>query len=138
MISELSKACSDRDPIPAEQRKTIRQLVKAGADVNSTDSNGVTALHHAVRFRSPTAVKTLLQLGANVNQQCRKSASTPLHRAVTSTGAPGTGGKTAEVIEIIGLLLAHGADSSIKNKSGKAPMDYVRNEEVRSALQVES
>jgi hypothetical protein len=43
--------------------------------------------------------------GANVNQACRKSRSTSLDRAITSTGAPGTAGKREEAIEIIQLLI---------------------------------
>ena len=123
-MPELSNVCCDREPVAAEQRKEIRRLVKAGADINTTDKNGVTLLHHAVRFRSPAAIRTLLELGANVNQACKRSGSTPLHRAVTSTGAPGTSGRKAEAIQIIGLLLTHGADVNVRNKNGKRSGDY--------------
>ena len=74
----------------------VKSLLKSGEDVNQTDKNGVTPLHHAVRFRSPAAVRALLENGARVNQACKRSGSTPLHRAVTSTGAPGTAGKQEE------------------------------------------
>jgi uncharacterized protein len=100
-----------------------------------TDKNGVTALHHAVRFRSPAAVKTLLEYGANVNQTCRRNGSTPLHRAVTQTGAPGTAGKREAAKEIIQILLAAGADTSIVNKSGKRPVDYVKDKTIKSLLE---
>ena len=106
--------------------------LKGGADIHATDKNGVTALHHAVRFRSPTAVKTLIEHGANVNQACRRNGSTPLHRAVTQTGAPGTAGRAEAAREIIRILLAAGADPSITNKSGKKPADYVTDETVKS------
>jgi tankyrase len=109
-------------------------LLAAGADVNATDKNGVTALHHAVRFRNPAAVKALIEHGADVNQVCRKSGSTPLHRAVTSTGAPGTAGKREEAIEIIRLLMAAGADPTITNKSGRKAADYVKDEGIKSLL----
>src|SRR5438552_10920288 len=48
-----------------------------------------------------------------------RNGSTPLHRAVTQTGAPGTAGRQAAAIEIIRLLLAAGADPSITNKSDR-------------------
>jgi tankyrase len=96
----------------------------------------VTALHHAVRFRSPAAVQTLIEYGANVNQACRRNGSTPLHRAVTQTGAPGTAGKYAAAKEIVRMLLAAGADPAIANKSGKHPVDYVKDEQIAELLRV--
>jgi hypothetical protein len=53
---------------------------------------------------------------------------------VTSTGAPGTAGKERQAREIIELLLRHGADPGIKNRQGKTPADYVRDEAIRSLL----
>ena len=78
---------------PAEQRRQILKALLDGADVHATDKNGVTPLHHAVRFRSPMAVKVLIEKGADVNQACRRNGSTALHRATTQTGAPGTAGR---------------------------------------------
>jgi tankyrase len=134
MTTDLSNICCERDPDPADQRRRLLKLLQAGADIHATDKNGVTALHHAVRFRSPAAVATLIEHGANVNQVCRRSGSTPLHRAVTQTGAPGTAGRNPAAIEIIRLLLAAGANPSIANKSGKKPADYVADQEVKALL----
>ena len=136
-IHELSRICAEQNPNPADQRKRLIALIQSGADIHATDKNGVTALHHAVRFRNPIAVKTLIEHGANVNQVCRKSGSTPLHRAVTSTGAPSTAGKQAEVREIVALLLAAAADPSIRNKRGKTPGDYATDEKIRALLVIE-
>ena len=130
----LADVCTQRNPDPDQQGASIQRLIRAGADIHETDKNGVTLLHHAVRFRSPAAVETLLRLGAAVNQTCKRSGSTPLHRAVTSTGAPGTAGKSAQAREIVEILLRNGADPSIKNKSGKMPADYVCDEELRRLL----
>jgi ankyrin repeat protein len=133
-ILPLSAICAEQDPDPADQRRRLIALLKAGADIHATDSNGVSALHHAARFRSPIAVKTLIEHGANVNQVCRKSGSTPLHRAVMTTGAPGTVGKGQEAVQIIRLLIAAGADPSIANKSGRRPADYVKDDAIKSLL----
>jgi tankyrase len=133
-ILPLSEICAEQHPNSAVQRRRLVALFKADADVNAADKNGVTALHHAVRFRSPIAVRTLIEHGANVNQVCRRSGSTPLHRAVTTTGTPGTAGKRPEAVEIIHLLIAAGADPSIANKSGKKPADYVRDDAIKSLL----
>jgi uncharacterized protein len=133
-ILQLSEICAEQNPDPADQRKRLMARLKAGADIHATDKNGVTALHHAVRFRSLVAVKTLIEHGADVNQACRRSGSTPLHRAVTQSGAPSTAGKRQETLEIIGLLIAAGADPSIPNKSGRKPADYVKDDAVKSLL----
>lgn len=134
MENELSEICCERSPQPADQRRSLLEALQAGADIHATDKNGVTALHHAVRFRSPEAVKFLLEHGARVNQACRRNGSTPLHRAVTQTGAPGTAGRSQAAKEIIQMLLAAGADPSITNKSGKTPLDYVTDDEIKRLL----
>ena len=100
--------------------------LKMGQVIGESDKNGVTPLHHAIRFRSPMAVKTLIERGAKVDQCCKRSEATPLHRAATSTGAPGTAGKAEEMREIIRFLLESDANPSIKNKWGKLPLDYVK------------
>ena len=94
----------------------------------------MTPIHRAVRFRNPKIVQFLIKNGADVNSIDKRSKSTPLHRAVVSSGAPSTKGKTKEVIEIIKILIAGGADPKIKNKLGKTPLDYVRNEAIKKLL----
>jgi tankyrase len=131
---KLSAVCTQRNADPDQQRATIEALIKQGADIHETDKNGVTALHHAVRFRSPAAVETLLAHGAAVNQVCKRSGSTPLHRAVTATGAPSTAGKSAQAREIVEILLRYGADPSIRNNNGKTPADYVCDKELLQLL----
>lgn len=133
-ILALSKVCTERGSTPSDQRERLLKLIEFGADVHAADKNGVTALHHAVRFRSPAAVSTLIEFGADVNRACRRSGATPLHRAVTSSGAPGTTGKRAESIEIVRLLIRAGADPSIPNKLGKVPLAYAKAPEIRQLL----
>jgi ankyrin repeat protein len=133
-LFELSDICAEQNPNSADQRRRLIALLRAGADIHATDKNGVTALHHAVRFRSPTAVKTLIEHGADVNQACRRSGSTPLHRAVTTTGAPSTARKRQEALKIIRLLIAAGADPFIINKAGRKPADYVKDDAIKSLL----
>ena len=134
--NKLFEICCERNPRPADQRQRLIIALKRGADLLACDKNGVTALHHAVRFRSPAAVKTLIEYGANVNRACRRNGSTPFHRAVTQTGAPGTAGKAQRAIEIVEILLAAGADPTIRNKSGKKPADYVKEEPIKSMLSI--
>ncbi|HSG72050.1 MAG TPA: ankyrin repeat domain-containing protein [Planctomycetaceae bacterium] len=135
MKNELFDICCERPPQPKDQRKRLVEALKRGADIHAADKNGVTALHHAVRFRSPVAVRTLLEHGANVNQSCRRNGSTPLHRAVTQTGAPETAGQSAAAREIVEILLAAGADPSLSNKSGKTPIEYVKDDTIKSLFE---
>ena len=44
---------------------------------------------------------------------------------------PATAGKSDRAFEIARLLLENGADPTIKNRSGKAPLDYVTNIELK-------
>ncbi|HEX4144219.1 MAG TPA: ankyrin repeat domain-containing protein [Pirellulales bacterium] len=127
----LLAASSAHDPDPRTQVRVIRFLLRRGVAVNETDKNGVTPLHRAVRFRSPAAVKELIAQGADINMVDKKTKSTPLHRAVTNTGAPTTAGKMDGAMEIIKLLLRSGADARIKNKNGKTPIDYVKSAEMK-------
>ena len=134
MKNELFKICCERNSQTADQRQRLIAALKRGVDIHECDKNGVTALHHAVRFRSPAAVKTLIEYGADVNCSCRRNGSTPLHRAVTQTGAPNTAGKAQRAKEIVEILLAAGADPTLKNKSGKQPLNYVKEEAIMSML----
>jgi uncharacterized protein len=121
----LIAAASAHDPESRVQPAVVRLLIRRGANVNEIDKNGVTPLHRAVRSRSPAAVKVLLESGADPNAVDRKSGFSPLHRAVTNTGAPETAGKSTQVEEILKLLLAHDADPALNNTAGKTPRDYV-------------
>ena len=75
MENELFDICCGRNPNPSDQRRQIIMALKGGADIHATDKNGVTALHHAVRFRSPAAVKTLIEHGANMAVQSKGSSA---------------------------------------------------------------
>ena len=130
----LSDVCAAHDPDPRVQVNVIRFLLKNGASLSETDKNGVTPLHHAVRFRSAAAVKELIAQGANVNVVDKKTKSTPLHRAVTNTGAPTTANKTSAAIEIADVLLSNGASPRLKNKMGKTPLDYVKNADMKAVF----
>ena len=133
-MNELFDICSEQNPKPADQRKRLLAALKQGADIHAADKNGVTALHHAVRFRSAAAVKMLVENGADVNRACKRNGSTALHRAVTQTGAPGTAGKSDAAKEIVRILLDAGTDPSIANKSGRRPIDYVADPSVAEML----
>jgi ankyrin repeat protein len=76
----------------------------------------------------------MLKAGARVDAQLKKTGSMPLHLAVRSTGASGTAGALSEQLEIIDLLLHHGADPSAKDGRGRSAVDWAKNERILAAL----
>ena len=116
------------------QARMISLLVEHGADLERVDRGGATPLHRAVRARSPGAVGQLLALGAQPHCRLGKRGSSPLHLAVQSTGAGGTAGSMDEQLEIIRLLLQHGANPAVADAADRTPRDWARNERILAAL----
>jgi len=119
---------------PATQSSLIEMLVVHGAEVDRGDRGGATALHRAVRARSVEAVRQLLALGARTDRVLKARRSSPLHLAVQSTGASGTAQTLGDQLEIVGLLLRHGADPAAADTEGRTPADRARNERLVKAL----
>ena len=119
---------------PTEQASLVDLLILHGANIDNADKGGATPLHRAVRARSPVAVRCLLENGARVDVRLGKLGSTPLHLAVQSTGAGGTGGTAEEQLEIIELLLAHGARPEAKDRRGRTVMDWTVSARILAVL----
>jgi ankyrin repeat protein len=96
--------------------QTLELLLSAGSDVNAIGERGYTPLHYAVAgdWGSPTAVRVLLTHGAQVDAR-NANKKTPLMQAA----------KRGDV-ESIELLLAAGADRSLKDRRGKSAVIYAR------------
>ena len=95
---------------PNAQRDTVVALLEAGADPNGVDKNGVMPLHRAVRNRCASAVRALIEGGADVGRP-NGSGSTPIQLAHWTTGHSGSGSSIAKAEQkvIVRLLLEHGA-----------------------------
>jgi hypothetical protein len=134
----LQYACDPRPSStvwdPAAQRQVIELLTAHGAAVDQPDRGGVTALHRAVRARSPVAVGALLAAGADPRAATRKSGSTPLHLGVAPTGAGGTAGTGGQQLEIVRLLRTAGAAMTDTDRFGVTVTDRIRSPQLRAAL----
>ncbi len=86
----------------------VRKLLRDGADVNTADADGTTALMHAVVDADVDMVKLLVEAGAKVSVS-NAAGSTALIYAAPSLA------KTQ-------LLLAADADPNVKNKFRATPM----------------
>jgi ankyrin repeat protein len=53
--------------IRADDRQAVQQALQSGADPNTRDATGATALMYAAAFASPEAMRLLLAAGADVN-----------------------------------------------------------------------
>ena len=86
----------------------VQKLLAAGADVNTVDSDGTTALMHSVIESDVKMMKLLIDHGAKVNAK-NASDSTALMYAATNLAKAR-------------LLVDAGADVNVTNKRGATPM----------------
>lgn len=104
----------------------LELLLQHGADVNAQDKYGNTALDTAIFRLEPKAVALLLQYGADANEKHPDGLhSTPLHRAANNN----------VMIEIVKLLLQHGADVTIKDARGETPLHNAASKIAKLLLQ---
>ena len=111
LLSASQKNDSDR----------IRRLCQQQG-IPATHANGVgqSALHIASLWGNVEAVETLLDLGADTNATNHLTAGTPLHMLLQSKKA-----SLERQEAVVDLLLAHGADATMKDQFGCMPVDYL-------------
>jgi ankyrin repeat protein len=111
--------------------KVMQLLLANQADVDAATDGGYTPLHQAVTYGADdtrkSAVEVLIAAGANVNAKASRDGETPLHKAVFL--ATYRGG-----IEVVRLLLDHGADENAVSKGGVTPLYFARNSDALSNL----
>ncbi|HEY7443509.1 MAG TPA: ankyrin repeat domain-containing protein [Vicinamibacterales bacterium] len=111
--ASLSAATSDVRLVDAARKKdkaAVSALVRQRVNVNTTDVEGMTALHWAAHWNDLETVKVLLKAGATPKAANRYGV-TPLHEA-----------STVGNLAIIEALLVAGADPNAPLGEGETPL----------------
>ena len=102
----------------------VRILLKAGADVNVAQGDGMTALHWSAENRSIEMAAMLIYAGANVEAVTRIGGYTPLHLASRSGSAA-----------IVQELLEAGANPTVASSAGGAtPLHFAASASSRGSV----
>ncbi|KAE8607053.1 hypothetical protein XENTR_v10010982 [Xenopus tropicalis] len=112
-------ACSAGD------RDEVRELLAAGAPINGTNVDGLTALHQACIDENIEMVQFLVENGSNVNQPDNEGW-TPLH-AAASCG----------FVSIAQFLITNGASVAAVNSEGELPLDVSHESAMEKLLKSE-
>ncbi|VVC99778.1 unnamed protein product [Leptidea sinapis] len=110
-------ACTSGD------KDEVKRLLKLGADINTANIDGITALHEACIEDNFDMVQFLVENGADVNR-ADNEGWTPLH-ATANCG----------FVSIARYLLENGADVAAVNYDGELPVDIVGSDEMEQLLQ---
>jgi ankyrin repeat protein len=94
----------------AGQAAVVQALLDAGADVNTRNAEGETALLMAVEGKSPAAAAVLLEKGANTALTANRAGLTPLDEA--------------QSVDMMDLLIAHGAKVDSWNGRGQTALQW--------------
>ncbi|XP_032526441.2 protein phosphatase 1 regulatory subunit 12C isoform X5 [Danaus plexippus] len=110
-------ACTSGD------KEEVQRLLKMGADINTANVDGLTALHQACIDDNLEMVEFLVEHGADVNRGDNEGW-TPLH-ATASCG----------FLSIARYLLENGADVAAVNYDGELSVDIAESDKMEELLQ---
>ncbi|CAF0969280.1 unnamed protein product, partial [Didymodactylos carnosus] len=110
-------ACSSSD------KDEVERLIQRGVDINTSNVDGLTALHQACIDNNQLMVEYLLSRGADINCQDNEGW-TSLHAAASCGN-----------IEIVRYLLSHGAIVDICNNEGELAIDVAEGDEIAQFLE---
>ena len=93
--------------------EAMKKQIEEGADPNEKDDEGLTPLHHAASRKGPTieGVRTLVEGGANPNEELDSDGLTPLHLAAMNGDS-----------EFIRILLERGANPNVMDHDRRTPL----------------
>jgi ankyrin repeat protein len=113
LLHAAAPAASLVDAAMQDNKDAARTLLKQGADVNSAQGDGMTALHWAVQKGDLELTQMLLYAGANVKATTRVGGYTPLLVASKIGNAT-----------MIDALIAGGADPNTPTINGTTPLMF--------------
>ncbi|CAH1389678.1 unnamed protein product [Nezara viridula] len=120
---KFSAGCVFLAACKAGDRDEILRLLKKGADIDTHDVDGLSALHQACIDDNLELVEFLVENGADVNKGDNEGW-TPLH-ATASCG----------FLSIARYLIEKGANVAAVNNDGELPVDVAESDEMEDMLQ---
>jgi|GEM_PF-310240 len=95
--------------------EAIEILLEHGVDIKEIDSDGLSAIDVAIKFRREDVIRLCIDKGLDVNETHRKSGITPIILAACFNNT-----------SIVELLISNGADINSKDNGGMTTKDYAK------------
>jgi len=93
----------------------LELMLENGVDLHEVDSDGISALDMAIKFKRKEVIQFCLDRGFDINVSKRKSGITPVMLAACFSD-----------IEMMKMLLASGGEINQPDRSGMSPKDYAK------------
>ena len=93
----------------------LELMLENGIDLHEVDSDGISALDMAIKFKRKEVIQFCIDRGFDLNTSKRKSGITPVMLASCFSD-----------LDMMKLLLDNGGDVNIADRSGMAPKDYAK------------
>ncbi|HIP18868.1 MAG TPA: ankyrin repeat domain-containing protein [Sulfurovum sp.] len=90
-------------------------MLENGVDLHETDSDGISALDMAIKFKRKDVIQFCIDKGFDLNVSKRKSGITPVMLAACFHD-----------LEMMKMILDNGGEINAVDKSGMSPKDYAK------------
>lgn len=93
----------------------LELFLENGVELMETDSDGVSALDMAIKFKRKDVIQFCIDKGFDLNTTKRKSGITPVMLAACFSD-----------MEMMDMLLANGGEVNASDRAGMSPKDYAK------------